>query len=68
MSNQIAEAVTEQSEVAQSIGESISAIKTSSEQNLEAVKMNSGVANSTVGITRRLEQLTSQFWDSQQKS
>ncbi|MCA1766890.1 MAG: methyl-accepting chemotaxis protein [Idiomarina sp.] len=67
MSDQIAEAVKEQSQVAQTIGESVSSIKTSSEQNLEAVKLSSDVTDSTVGITRRLDQLTSQFWDSQQK-
>ncbi|WP_404399921.1 methyl-accepting chemotaxis protein [Idiomarina seosinensis] len=66
MSDQIAEAVSEQSQVAQSIGESVATIKTSSEENLEAVKLSSQVTDSTVGITRRLDQLTSQFWDSQQ--
>lgn len=68
MNDQIAEAVTEQSKVAQNIGESVSAIKTNSEQNLEAAKLSSDVTDSTVVITRRLDQLTSQFWDSQQES
>ncbi|MGM0429141.1 MAG: methyl-accepting chemotaxis protein [Pseudomonadota bacterium] len=66
MSDQIANSVREQSAVAQDIGENISSIRTNAEQNLEAVQLSSDVANKTVGITRRLEQLTTQFWESQQ--
>ncbi|MGM0429749.1 MAG: methyl-accepting chemotaxis protein [Pseudomonadota bacterium] len=66
MSDQIAQAVDEQSKVAQSIGESVTSIKTSSEQNLEAVRLSGDVTDKSVNITRRLDQLTSQFWDEQQ--
>ncbi|MBJ7266333.1 hypothetical protein IG389_06300 [Idiomarina abyssalis] len=66
MSDQIAQAVDEQSKVAQSIGESVTSIKTSSEQNLDAAKLSSDVTDKTVNITRRLDQLTNQFWDTQQ--
>lgn len=68
MSDQIAQAVDEQSKVAQSIGESVTNIKTSSEQNLDAAKLSSDVTDKTVNITRRLDQLTNQFWDTQQAS
>ncbi|MGX5915186.1 methyl-accepting chemotaxis protein [Aliidiomarina sp. Khilg15.8] len=68
MSDQIAQAVEEQSKVAQNIGESITDIKTSSEQNLQAIGLSSDVSDKTVRITRGLDQLTSQFWETQQEN
>jgi len=68
MSDQIAQAVEEQSKVSQNISESITTIKTSSEQNLDAAKLSSDVTDKTVNITRRLDQLTNQFWEDRQAS
>lgn len=66
MSQQIAESVKEQSTVAEKISSNINSIRVSAEQNLEAVKLSNDVSDTTVAITRRLEQLTTQFWTSQQ--
>lgn len=68
MSDQIAQAVNEQSSVAHDISENITAIKSNAEQNLEAVRQSSEATEKTVSITRRLDQLTTQFWDKQQDS
>lgn len=67
MSDHIAKAVHEQTTVAHSVSESIDSIKVNSEENLEAVKLSGTVADTTVNITRQLDQLTNQFWDSQQQ-
>ncbi|RXS43435.1 PAS domain S-box protein [Idiomarina sp. 29L] len=66
MSQQIATAMKDQGIAAQEINTSIGSIRTNAEQNLEAVKLSSDVSNATVAITNRLEQLTAQFWESQQ--
>ena len=66
MSQQIATAMKDQGIAAQEINTSIGSIRTNAEQNLEAVKLSSDVSKATVTITNRLEQLTAQFWESQQ--
>ncbi|MGM0481378.1 MAG: methyl-accepting chemotaxis protein, partial [Pseudomonadota bacterium] len=68
MSDQIAQAVNEQSTVAHDISENVTAIKSNAEQNLDAVRQSSQATKKTVNITRRLDQLTTQFWDKQQDS
>lgn len=66
MSEQIARTVNEQTSVASSVSESVLHIKSNAQENLEAVKLSGKVAERTVNITRRLDQLTNQFWESQQ--
>ncbi|HFC9441001.1 TPA: methyl-accepting chemotaxis protein, partial [Vibrio cholerae] len=66
MSEQIARAVNEQTSVANSVSESVLNIKSNAQENLDAVKLSGKVAERTVNITRRLDQLTNQFWATQQ--
>ncbi|ELE1939972.1 methyl-accepting chemotaxis protein [Vibrio cholerae] len=66
MSEQIARAVNEQTSVANSVSESVLNIKSNAQENLDAVKLSGKVAERTVNITRRLDQLTNQFWETQQ--
>lgn len=68
MSDQIARAVNEQTSVANSVSESVLNIKSNAQENLDAVKLSGKVADKTVNITRGLDQLTNQFWESQQGS
>lgn len=58
----ITSAVREQNVVT----ESVSDIKSNAQENLEAVKLSGTVATKTVNITKRLDQLTNQFWETQQ--
>ncbi len=62
MSEQIARAVNEQTSVVNSVSESVLIIKSNAQENLDAVKLSGKVAEKTVNITRRLDQLTNQFW------
>ncbi|WP_214000602.1 PAS domain-containing methyl-accepting chemotaxis protein [Arsukibacterium sp.] len=66
MSGQIAQAVAEQTQVADTICESVVSINSNAQENLQAVKLSSKVADETMLITRGLDQLTSQFWQTQQ--
>lgn len=66
MSEQIARAVNEQTSVVNSVSESVHIIKSNAQENLDAVKLSGKVAEKTVNITRRLDQLTNQFWETQQ--
>lgn len=68
MSEQIAQAVNEQTQVADTICENVVSIKANAQENLQAVTLSSKVADETMLITRKLDQLTSQFWETQQGS
>ncbi|KKO44996.1 hypothetical protein WG68_12715 [Arsukibacterium ikkense] len=68
MSEQIAQAVAEQTQVADTICESVVSIKTNAQENLQAAALSSKVADETMLITSKLDQLTNQFWESQQVS
>lgn len=65
-SDEIAQSVEEQSAAASSIGHSLASIKSDAEQNLDAVNLSNEVSEKTIGISRQLDQLTSNFWFSQQ--
>lgn len=58
----ITSAVREQNAVTESVLD----IKSNAQENLEAVKLSGTVATKTVNITKRLDQLTNQFWETQQ--
>ena len=66
MSDKIASEVNEQHDVAEKMSRSLEDIKVTAEENLQAAHLSREVSENAVGITRRLDQLTSQFWDNQQ--
>jgi len=65
-SAQISDAVQQQNAAATAVATSVDGIKTNAEENLQAVKLSGTVAAKTVHITKRLDQLTNQFWETQQ--
>jgi aerotaxis receptor len=65
-SAQITDAVQQQNAAATAVAASVDGIKTNAEENLQAVKLSGTVAAKTVHITTRLDQLTNQFWETQQ--
>jgi aerotaxis receptor len=66
MSKQIAQAVSEQTQVANCISDNVVTIKANARENLQAVKLSSKVVDETMLISKGLDQLTSQFWETQQ--
>jgi aerotaxis receptor len=66
MSEQTAQAVFEQTQVADTISENVVSIKANAEENLEAVKLSRKTTEQTMSIIQGLDQLTSQFWEVQQ--
>ncbi|KEA64197.1 Aerotaxis sensor receptor protein [Marinobacterium lacunae] len=67
MSSQIAEAVEEQSSVADEINISLSNIRDMSQQNLSAVEQSSSTSRNVLGIATRFGELAQQFWSSRNK-
>jgi len=68
MSMQTAQTVFEQTQVANNINENVVSIKTNAQENLDAVKLSSATAAETMLIIKKLDQLTSQFWQTQQET
>lgn len=66
MSEQTAKTVFEQTQVSNTISENVITIKVNAQENLEAVKLSSKTTDDTLRIIKGLDQLTNQFWESQQ--
>ncbi|ALS98956.1 PAS domain-containing methyl-accepting chemotaxis protein [Lacimicrobium alkaliphilum] len=67
MSAQITEAVTQQSEVAEEINRSVTVIREMSQENLSGVEDSEKTSIELMQITRKLDELTGQFWINQQR-
>ena len=63
MSDQVVSAVAQQQQACESVQLSVTGIRSSAEENLQAVQLSRQVSHKTVDVANQLDKLTVQFWE-----